>query len=141
MRCLVQLGFQAILREKQSTITTTTVIDHPMIDEDDTKEELLFEWIKREQSLFDELKSQLIHDHNTVLITNILPLFQSSHSPWELYFEMEEPPIDDLITHSSSTTTHLSTLSSSSSSVVTVKMSWITWFDKLQENIQLFEES
>lgn len=87
----------------------------------------------------DSLSSRVEEDYAV-----ILPLCSNPPvSPWELWFEMEEPPIDDLLVSTASTT--LDHLGSGDvqppSKRPRVKLTWIDWYDRLQASIALLEQS
>jgi hypothetical protein len=65
---------------------------------------------------------------------NLLTSFSSFLYPatkWELFLEMIEPPIDDLLSISAP-----SSSSSSSDIIVKEKMTWIQWYDSLKESLE-----
>lgn len=102
-QALVALGFSIKFRDQ-----TNEENEHELLD-----------WLRKEYSSFESLLNSaanfLLEDDYSAL----LPLFEGS-SQWQLSFEMEEPPIDDIGAGSQG--------------------GWIVWFDKLQADLAILEQ-
>lgn len=73
--------------------------------------------------------------------TQVFPLCTNpSLSPWELFLEMEEPPIDDLLAAPAPTSTSIST-EEHPTKKVRVQLTWIDWYDRLQASISILEQA
>lgn len=96
-------------------------------------------WLFTPTQTAETLSSRVEEDYSV-----ILPLCSNPPvSPWELWFEMEEPPIDDLLASTaSSTSDHLGNDDTQPPSKrPRVKLTWIDWYDRLQASIALLEQS
>lgn len=96
-------------------------------------------WLFTPTHTTETLSSRVEEDYSV-----ILPLCSNPPvSPWELWFEMEEPPIDDLLASTaSSTSDHLGNDDTQPPSKrPRVKLTWIDWYDRLQASIALLEQS
>lgn len=84
-------------------------------------------------------QDKIMQDH----FSFVFPLCNNAPtSPWELFFEMEEPPIDDLLAPPpSAAASSTSNSDEPKSKRSKVQLTWIDWYDRLQASVTILEQS
>lgn len=125
---LIIAGFELRLRPQVKAPTSTTIIpitnksEHVTVE---TEEPSLITTDNKSQ-----YEQALLTLQRLKLTDDLLPIFSpllSPHTNWELFLEMDEPAIDDIIT------------APSSEVIDPKKLSWIDWYDALKEYSELIQ--